>query len=180
MRKIFRLADTTLFFSAEKKMNDHRLPENGLKAGKQIAENTVFSLFGKKRHARMRCPFAKGMHSRTYSSFANQRRMHLSGRPLESKIPFPLTFRFLPTARDSRICNDGSVKARIREPCRTGINILTVCTLNFTQCSLPKVFFPYRWSSATFPYNGTWTRKNKSGKTMSFMIFFITLTAEEV
>ena len=116
MRKIFRLAEKTLFFSAEKKMNDHRLPENGLKAGKQIAENTVFSLFGKKRHARMRCPFAKGMHSRTYSSFANQRRMHLSGRPLESKIPFPLTFRFLPTARDSRICNDGSVKARIREP----------------------------------------------------------------
>ena len=62
MRKIFRLAEKTLFFSAEKKMNDHRLPENGLKAGKQIAENTVFSLFGKKRHARMRCPFAKGMH----------------------------------------------------------------------------------------------------------------------
>ena len=85
------------------------------------------------------------MHSRTYSTFANQRRMHLSGRPLESKIPFPLTFRFLPTARDSRICNDGSIKARIREPCRTGINILTVCTINFTQCSLPKVFFPYHW-----------------------------------
>lgn len=42
MRKIFRLAEKTLFFSAEKKMNDHRLPENGLKAGKQIAENTVF------------------------------------------------------------------------------------------------------------------------------------------
>ena len=46
MRKIFRLAEKTLFFSAEKKMNDHRLPENGLKAGKQIAENTVFSQFG--------------------------------------------------------------------------------------------------------------------------------------
>ena len=30
MRKIFRLAEKTLFFSAEKKMNDHRLPENGL------------------------------------------------------------------------------------------------------------------------------------------------------
>lgn len=59
MRKIFRLAEKTLFFSAEKKMNDHRLPENGLKAGKQIAENTVFSLFGKKRHARMRCPLQK-------------------------------------------------------------------------------------------------------------------------
>lgn len=88
MRKIFRLAEKTLFFSAEKKMNDHRLPENGLKAGKQIAENTVFSLFGKKRHARMRCPFAKGMHSRTYSSFANQRRMHLPAGLWKAKFLF--------------------------------------------------------------------------------------------
>ena len=180
MRKIFRLAEKTLFFSAEKKMNDRRLPEKRPESGNTNCWKHRFSLFGKKRHARMRCPFAKGMRSRTYASFANQRRMHLSGRPLESKIPFPLPFRFLPTARDSRICNDGSVKARIREPCRTRINILTVCTINFTQCSLPKVFFPYRWSSATFPYNGTWTRKNKGEKTMSFMIFFITLTAEEV
>lgn len=180
MRKIFRLAEKTLFFSAKKRWTTTGYRKNGLKAEKQTAENTVFSLFGKKRYARIRCPFAKGMRSRTYASFANQRRMHLSGRPLESKIPFPLTFRFLPTARDSRISDDSSVKVRIREPCRTGINILTVCTINFTQCSLPKVFFPYRWSSATFPYNGTWIRKNKSGKTMSFMIFFITLTAEEV
>ncbi len=90
----------------------------------------------------MRCPFAKGMRSRTYASFANQRRIHLSGRPLESKIPFPLTFRFLPTAQDSRISDDSSVKVRIREPCRTGINILTVCTLNFTQCPCPRSSFP--------------------------------------
>jgi len=33
MRKIFRLAEKTLFFSAEKKMNDRKLPEKRPESG---------------------------------------------------------------------------------------------------------------------------------------------------
>ncbi len=91
----------------------------------------------------MRCPFAKDMRSRAYASLANRRRTRPFGRSLESKIPFPLTFRFLPTARDSRVCDGGPAKARIREPCKAGIDILTVCAIKFTRRSPPKVFFPY-------------------------------------
>lgn len=49
MRKIFRLAEKTLFFSAEKKMNDYRLPEKRPESRKtDCRKHRFFSIWQEK------------------------------------------------------------------------------------------------------------------------------------